>query len=128
VEYWSVDQAGNAEAPRTLAVNIGPIDVTASVKFTQNGATLNRSTGKYLGSVTMTNTTSTTLSGPVQVMLGNLTSGVTLDNASGTSGGAPYVTLTGSLSPGASASVPLTFSNPGRAVIGYTPSLFMGNF
>ena len=128
VEYWSVDQAGNAEAPRTLAVNIGPIDLTASVKFTQNGATLNRTTGKYVGSVTVTNITSTTLSSPLQVMLGNLTSGVTLDNASGTSGSAPYVTLTGSLSPGASVNVPLTFSNPGRAVIGYTPSLFMGNF
>jgi hypothetical protein len=38
------------------------------------------------------------------------------------------VSLTGSLSPGASVNVPLTFSNPGRAVIGYTPSLFMGNF
>jgi hypothetical protein len=128
VEYWSVDQAGNAEAPRTVTVNIGPIDLTASVKFTQNGATLNRSTGKYVGSVTVTNTTSTTLSGPLQVMLGNLTTGVTLDNASGTSGGAPYVTLTGSIGPGASVNVPLTFSNPGRAVIGYTPSLFMGNF
>ena len=128
VDYWSVDQAGNAEAPRTLTVNIGPIDLTASVKFTQNGATLNRSTGKYVGSVTVANNTAATLSGPLQVMLGNLTSGVTLDNASGNSGGAPYVTLTGPIGPGASVSVPLTFSNPGRAVIGYTPSLFLGNF
>jgi hypothetical protein len=62
------------------------------------------------------------------MLLGNLTSGVTLDNATGASGsGAPYVTLAGSLSPGASVSVPLTFSNPARAVIGYTPALFRGN-
>jgi hypothetical protein len=78
--------------------------------------------------VTVTNNSSSTLSSPMQVMLGNLTSGVTLDNASGNSGGAPYVTLAGSLSPGASVNIPLTFSNPGRSVIGYTPSLFMGNF
>ncbi|CAN7167903.1 discoidin domain-containing protein [Pseudoduganella sp. LjRoot289] len=128
VEYASVDQAGNAEAARTVAINIGPIDLSASVKFTQNGATLNRATGKYVGSVTVTNNTGSTLASPLQVKLGSLTGGVTLDNASGYTGGEPYVTLPSSLSPGASVNVQLTFSNPARTVIGYAPSLFKGNF
>jgi hypothetical protein len=128
VEFASVDQAGNAEAARAVSINIGPIDLTGSVKFTQYGATLNRVTGKYVGSVTVTNNTASSLTGPLQVALGNLTGGVTLDNATGVSGsGVPYVTLPSSLSPGASTSVQLTFSNPNRAVIGYTPSLFKGN-
>jgi hypothetical protein len=128
VQYWSVDQAGNAEQPRTVGVNIGPIDLTAGVKLTQYGATLNRSTGKYVGSVLVTNNTGATLSGPLQLKLDNLSSGLTLDNASGVTAGAPYVTLSASLSPGGSVSVPLTFSNPARGVVAYTPSLFMGNF
>jgi hypothetical protein len=129
VAYWSVDQAGNVEQERSVSVNIGPIDISGSVKFTQYGATLNRTTGKYVGSVTVTNVTGSTLATPLQVLLGGLTSGVTLDNATGTNaGGAPYVTLGASLAPGASVSVPLTFTNPNRAVIGYSPALYKGNF
>ncbi|MRV70307.1 hypothetical protein GJ700_01045 [Duganella sp. FT92W] len=129
VSYWSVDQAGNTEQARSVSLNIGPLDVSASVKFTQYGATLNRATGKYVGSMTVTNTTGSTITTPLQVLLGGLTSGVTLDNASGVNaGGAPYVTLGGSLAPGASVSVPLTFTNPNRAVIGYSPALYKGGF
>jgi len=127
VAYWSVDQAGNVEAAHALSVSIGPIDLNASVKLTQQGATLNRVTGKYVGSVTVTNLTGDTLSGPLQLKLDGLTSGVTLDNASGTSAGYPYVTLAGALAPGASVSVPLTFSNLARSVIAYTPMFFRGS-
>lgn len=128
VAYWSVDQAGNVEQARTISVNIGPIDLSASVKLVQVGATLNRATGKYVGSVTVTNNTGATLNSPLKLKLGDLSSGVTLDNAVGVTGGAPYVSLPGSLSPGASINLPLTFSNPARAVVGYAPSLFQGNF
>jgi hypothetical protein len=126
VGYWSVDQAGNAEAAHTLAVNIGPIDLGASVQMTVQGATLNRATGKYVGSVTVTNTSGATLSGPLQLKLTGLTSGVALDNASGASAGDPYVSLSGALAPGASVNVPLTFTNSARSVVGYTPQLFLG--
>jgi hypothetical protein len=95
--------------------------------MTQQGATLNRATGKYVGGLTVTNTSGAALSAPLQLKLGGLTNGVTLDNASGSSGGYPYVTLTGSLAAGASVTVPLTFSNPARSVIGYTPMFFEGS-
>ncbi|MRV70314.1 hypothetical protein GJ700_01080 [Duganella sp. FT92W] len=128
VSYWSVDQAGNVEPARSLAVNIGPLDLGAGVKLTQQGATLNRATGKYAGSVTVTNLTGAALAGPLRLKLNGLSAGLTLDNASGVDGGAPYVTLSGALGAGATISVPLTFSNPGRSVVGYIPALYQGNF
>lgn len=123
VAYWSVDGAGNVESQHTLAVNIGPINVSGSVKMTQQGATLNRITGKYVGSVTITNTSGASLVGPLWLRLDGLTSGVTLDNANGVDAGAPYVIVSGTLSAGATVNVPLTFTNPARALITYTPAL-----
>ncbi len=127
--YWSVDWAGNVEQSHSLTVKVAPTDVTASVKLTQQGATLNRSTGKYVGGVTITNTSGTTLSGPLQLRLNNLSNGLVLDNATATdASGAPYVTLASGLAPGASTTVNLTFSNPNRALVTYTAQLFRGTF
>jgi hypothetical protein len=126
--YWSVDKSGNAEQPRSLTVNIGPLDVSASVQLTQQGATLNRATGKYVGSVTVTNNSGATLAGPLLLKLSGLTAGITLDNASGTNGGYPYISLAGPIAAGATVSVPLTFTNPSRALVSYTPVLYKGTF
>jgi hypothetical protein len=128
VAYWSVYAAGNTEAQHTLAVNVAPVDVGASVRMTQQGATLNRMTGKYVGGVTVTNTGTTPLAGPLWLALNGLTSGVTLDNAGGTTGGVPYVAVAGPLNPGATLTVPLTFTNPNRVAIGYVPALYQPHF
>jgi|GEM_PF-1366343 len=106
----------------------GPLDVSGSVHMTQQGATLNRITGKYVGSVTVANTSAVALTGPLQLKLSNLTAGLTLDNASGTDAGAPYITLSGPLGAGATVNVPLIFSNPARSVVSYTPVLYQGKF
>lgn len=123
VVYWSVDRAGNAEPQHGYTLTLAAQDVSASVQMTQQGATLNRSTGKYVGSVSITNTSGAALSGPLRLSLGGLTSGLTLDNASGSIGGVPYIAIAGPLNPGASVNLALTFSNPGRSVVGYTPAL-----
>ena len=128
VSYWSVDKSGNTEQAKSLTVNIGPFDVSGSVKLTQQGATLNRSTGKYVGSLTVTNTSGVALTGPLQLKLNGLTSGVTLDNASGTDGGMPYITLSAPLNAGATVNVPLTFTNPSRGLVSYTPAVYKGTF
>ena len=128
LSYWSVDWAGNVEQPHTVSVSIRPPDVSASVQMTQQGAIFNRSTGKYVGSVTITNTGGAPLTGPLQLKLSALTTGLTLDNASGSDGGAPYVTVAGTLSAGASIKVPLTFTNPNRTVVSYSPVLYKGTF
>jgi hypothetical protein len=77
----------------------------------------------------LTNTSGAALTGPFQLVLNNLTTGVTLDNATGIRDGAPYITVAGtSIAAGASVTVPLTYSNPGKVAIGYTNSIFIGSF
>ncbi len=126
--YWSVDWAGNVEQQHTLAVKVNPPIVSASVKMTQQGAILIRPTGKYVGAVIITNTSGAALAGPLQLKLAALTPGLTLDNASGIDDGAPYVTIAGGLAAGASTIVPLSFTNPAKSVVGYTPVLYQGTF
>jgi len=102
-------------------------DVTASVKIVRGGVTLNRATGKYSANVTLTNTGSTALAGPLNLRLDGLTAGVTLDNKSGEQGGAPYLTLPGGgLAPGASVVVTTVFVNPAKVAINYTAKLISG--
>jgi len=109
--------------------NAAFVDVTGRVKMARSGVTLNRVTAKSTGSVTVTNTSNTTVNGPLQLRLDGLTAGVTLDNASGAQNGAPYMTLPAiSLAPGASATVTTTFSNPGKVGVGYTATLISGSF
>jgi hypothetical protein len=117
--------------PVVVSLSLAPtfVDVTASSTITRSALVPNRVTGKYSATVKVTNTGTTTLNGPLHLVLEGLTSGVTLDGKSGDQGGAPYLTLAaGSLAPGASVSVTTTFTNPSKTSIGYTPKLFSGTF
>jgi predicted extracellular nuclease len=117
--------------PVIVSLNLVPVftDVSASVKMSATGATLNRATGKFSGSITFTNTSGTAINGPLQFVLQNLPAGVTLDNKSGDYNGAPYVTLpNASLAAGASVTVTTTFTNPNKASILFTPKLYSGTF
>jgi lysophospholipase L1-like esterase len=114
-----------------IATSAAPayVDRTSSFSLLRSGLTWNRITNKYLASITLTNTGGDTLTGPFQLVFQNLSAGVTLDNATGSHDGAPYITATaGPLAPGASVTVPLTFSNPNKVAIGYTNAVFAGNF
>jgi hypothetical protein len=125
VSYWSTDWAGNKEQPHALTVTIDKsVDVTAYATITRSGLTVNRFTGKYTGTVTITNASGQTLAAPLQLRLQSLTAGVTLDNASGLQNGVPYIALPSALAPGQSVTLTTTFSNPSRTGIGYAPLLF----
>jgi hypothetical protein len=99
------------------------LDLTASVQLTQQGAVFNRATQKYVGGVTLKNTGGPLLTGPLMLKLRNLTAGITLDNAGGIDNGDVYVSVNASLAPGAVLDVPLTFTNPARSLVAYTPLL-----
>jgi hypothetical protein len=104
-------------------------DVSSSIKITQSGITLDRSTSKYTGTVTFTNKSPETIAGPLQFRLDGLTSGVTLDNKTGDNGGAPYITLPdANLQGGDSITVTTIFSNPSKVNINYTPKLISGKY
>lgn len=117
--------------PVVVSLNLAPAyaDVTASVKIAPGALGYNRVTGKFVGSVAITNTSGAALSGPLQYVLRGLPAGVTLDNKSGEVDGAPYVTLPGTaLAPGATVKVALTFTNPSRTNITFTSALYAGTF
>jgi predicted extracellular nuclease len=117
--------------PVVVSLNLTPAftDVSSSVSVAKSGLALNRSTGKYSGTVSFTNTSGALINGPLQFRLDGLTAGVTLDNQTGTQGGAPYITLAnGSIAPGATVTVAVTFTNPSKALIAYTAKLISGTF
>ena len=117
--------------PVVVSLNLAATftDVTASSTMLRSGITLNRVTGKYSGTVKITNTSGAALNGPLHLVLQGLPAGVTLDGKSGEQGGAPYLTLPGtSLAAGASVTVTTSFTNPSKTSIGYTAKLINGTF
>ena len=107
------------------------IDVTSKIKVTSSSFVLNRLTNLYTGTVTVTNTSTSSLDRPLTIVLTNLTMGVTAVNASGLRAGQGYYyTLPGStaLGAGQSVSVPVQFSNPANARISFVGTVYSGSF
>ncbi|MBL8234154.1 MAG: endonuclease/exonuclease/phosphatase family protein [Bryobacterales bacterium] len=107
-----------------------PADVTSQFTIVRTGLLFSRVTGTFNQTITITNKTASTISGPFHLRFGGLTPGVTLANATGSTGGAPYITIPGvsSLGAGASASVGVRFANPAFAAINYSLSVLAGLF
>jgi predicted extracellular nuclease len=117
--------------PVIVSLNLAPayVDVSASAKIVSNGLAYNRVTGKFSGTVSITNTSGAVINGPLQFVLQGLTAGVTLDNKSGDLNGSPYITLpNASLAPGASVTLSTTFTNPAKANVVYSSKLYSGTF
>ena len=90
----------------------------------------NRATGKFSGTLSIRNSGASALSGPFQVQFDGLAAGVTLVNASG-SHKRRVLHQRRTLppwAPGATLTLPLSFSRSGSANIGYTTTVFSGKF
>lgn len=104
-------------------------NVSAQVRVKQTGFALNRVTGIWAATMTLTNTSGAAINGPIQVVLTQLTPGVTMVNSSGMQGVSPFITVAaGPLAPGASASVSIQFTNPSNGLINFTPLTYSGTF
>jgi hypothetical protein len=102
-----------------------PTDISSEFNVTTTGFVYSRTTGKYSGTMTVTNTSPSTISIPLNVLLNNLTPGVTMVNAAGSYNGFPYAApAVQDIAPGASVSIPLQFSNPSYAKITFTPVVY----
>jgi len=115
--------------PVVVSLNLAgtSVDVTSNVKIVVSPPKGNLLTGKFTGTVTVTNTSGAAINGPLQLRLDGLPAGVTLDNKSGEQGGAPYITMSGgTLAAGAQMTVNLTFSDPSRTPISFTPKIISG--
>ena len=122
--YTSGITAAQAEGGQLFTVHdIQPVN---NLAVARGGVVRDRSTGKYVQKVTITNTSAGVLTGPFHLALDGLSTNAALFNASGTT--TVYVPLTSSfirvpgssLAPGASASVNLQFTNSNNGAITYT--------
>jgi hypothetical protein len=79
--------------------------------------------------VTLSNISSSAVSGPVQILFMGMPANVTLVNATGNLSGTPYLTVPagGGLAPGQSATVSVQFKNPSNATINFTPAIYSGS-
>ena len=104
------------------------------VAITTSGFVRDRRTGQYAQQVTIQNATSAALTGPVDLVLDNLSANATLVNATGAVAnnppdGSPYITVpgtSGGLPVGGSATVTLQFTNPSNTGITYTARVLNG--
>ncbi|MGA2253387.1 MAG: NF038129 family PEP-CTERM protein [Thermoguttaceae bacterium] len=114
------DDTGRGSA--TLADTVTVLaDVTSQVHPVSSGPIYNPLTRLFNGSVTITNTSATPLSGPFPLVFQGLPAGVTLANATGsTGGGIPYVSdALATLPPGQSSTVAVQFQDPQFVPITY---------
>jgi uncharacterized protein len=107
-----------------------PVEVTSRTRVNATAPVLNRATGRYNANISITNTGTTPLAGPVYVFFQNLPAGVTLPDLKVTNG-IPYATVNvgAGLAPGAtSGNVAISFADPSNARIVYTTQRFDGSF
>ncbi len=132
IVHINAEFAGQASDhdPEVVRLTLLPpgIDVTSSVQIARSGLVLNRATNVFSGTISIKNTSTATINGPINVLLQNLSAGVTLTNAAGTEGGVPYITGTGPIAPGATLTLPVTFTNPARVPLNYDVRVVSGNF
>jgi subtilase family serine protease len=110
-----------------VTVTVTSSTTTVPAKVSATAFVYNRSTKTFNSTYTITNTTSGSFAGPIELVLTNLNSGVTVGNAAGMYNGSPYLTVsTTALASGASASVTVQFSDPTNATIAPTPVVYSG--
>jgi len=114
----------------SCAVNLG-----AQVAISQSGMRYDRTAGQFVQSVTLTNSGAAALSGPISLVLNNLSANAQLASPSGfTSCGAqtpaPFedagICTGGSMAPGSSVSMTLRFNDPSMQSIGYSATVVGG--
>ncbi len=107
-------------------------DVSGLMFVTFGGFTLNPITGRLLQNVTLTNGSAAFITGPISLVLDNLSSNASLANATGTTdalappAGSPYINSSTNLAPGQAITVTLQFTDPSRSTISYTTRVLAG--
>jgi len=108
------------------------INATTSMTLKRGGFVYNMASGRFFQTVTLTNNSAGTLSGPIALVLDNLSPGVSLYNGLGLTYcsepvGSPFITANGYLGSGKSVSLTLQFTDPAKAAISYVPRVLAGS-
>jgi hypothetical protein len=135
----SADLSSTLANPTTITMNastenvtanfvLASTNVTSGVSVTSTGLIYNRVAKQGSETVTITNTSGSTIAGPVQLVISGLPGTVTPVGNTGTFSGNPYWTATaGSLAPGASVKVTITFSYAIGTSFSTTESVYSGS-
>jgi hypothetical protein len=108
---------------------------TTVINVRRSGYRRSRSTGDYLQQLTLTNTGSAPIAGPLGLVVDNLSANATVANGSGKTTcaapvGSPYVSVAlsgNTLNPGQSATVTLELANPTNQAMSYTTRVLVLN-
>jgi uncharacterized repeat protein (TIGR02543 family) len=132
---WTGAVADSNSALTTVTMN-QPQTVTAKfggpIGIVRGGFVLNMSTGRYAQTVTLTNNSGATITGPISLVLDSLSSNATLFNATGTTSllappaGSPYINANINLAAGQSVPIALQFTDPTKTAITYTTRVVAG--
>jgi hypothetical protein len=135
VTFTPADSTDYFSAIATVMITITPppcaSNLTASVAVTRSGFSYSPLLKRYAQTLTLTNTSGSTITGPIYVILDNLSTGAALYNAGGSTAcaaptGSPYISIAGPIGAGASTNVVLQFSDPTNAAITYTARFLAG--
>jgi hypothetical protein len=107
-------------------------DFTSQIVITGPYFTWISSTQHFVLRITLTNSGSNSINGPISLVFDNLSSNATLFNPDGTTScaapaGSPYVTIAGPLNPGASYIAAVQFFDPTRTHFSYTIRVLAGS-
>lgn len=107
---------------------------TLGVGVTRGGFVYDRKAGRFTQQLTLKNSSTSAVAGPIHLILDSLSASATLTNATGVNAvasptGRPYITVlnSGSLAPGASTTVTLQFTSTGNAAISYFSRVVAGS-
>lgn len=117
-----------------LNLRVPPQDVSSQVRVTRSGFRRVSATGRYIQTVTITNTSDAILYGPFALVLADLSGNAALYNRTGTTlyappAGSPYVDFGAGgdgLRPSEAVRVTLEFTNPTNQPISYTTRVLAG--
>jgi hypothetical protein len=127
-QFTTLRTAQYGEVLRGIAFTPGTPTQPAPAAYpvTAGGLVFGRASRTYSGSLTVLNNTNSPVTGPISIVLLNLTQGVSLTNATGTINGAPAIRIVApgsTLNPGQSAVVTAVFSDASNVAIQFTPSV-----
>ena len=119
---------GNVTITSINGVQLPPVVPASDISTTASGLAYSRVTRTFNGTVTITNTSGSAISGPLQILCLGMTTGVTLLNATNNLSGTPYLTVpVADLAPGHFTTVSVQFQNPSNATINFTPVIYSGS-
>jgi hypothetical protein len=128
--YDGVDYSASVK----ISINVIPVpqDRTSRFTITRGGFRKNNTTKRFEQVITVKNTSGSTVTGPVYLLVENLSANASLYNKTGNTTqalplGTPYVLINGgNMAAGASVQKVLEFTNPSNAAITYTSRIIAG--